>query len=241
MTKINKLGKSTFVIAILSFILVAVLAFGGTYAYFSARSTEATATITLGHLKIDGNASFDQDALTALGVAVPNELIITASNGTFGVDVDSNIEYFIRANITYTATAVGTHASETTCDDATGLEVLLITPDGDWAAGADVDATSKEGWYYLTKAQPAGTLADGKYVTPHTFDITARVNPEVGRYQSQHWMDATIKITVVFEVIQANYIVGDAAVDMEKTYTVQELATAFGTAKLDKPAQPDGE
>lgn len=49
MTKYKKLTKSAFAIVALSLILVAVLAFGGTYAYFSAKET-ANGTITMGTL-----------------------------------------------------------------------------------------------------------------------------------------------------------------------------------------------
>ena len=49
MTKYKKVTKSAFAIVALSLILVAVLAFGGTYAYFSAKET-ANGTITMGTL-----------------------------------------------------------------------------------------------------------------------------------------------------------------------------------------------
>ena len=135
MTKINKLGKSTFVIAILSFILVAVLAFGGTYAYFSATTKADSASITLGHLKISDHTKFNQTAIEAIGIAVPNQPIIDDTNGAITVTVDSNINYFIRAKLTYdyelhTAgcdkTTVG-GTSTCACADA-GIELLLITP-----------------------------------------------------------------------------------------------------------------
>ena len=68
MSKINKLGKSTFVIAILSFLLVAVLAFGGTYAYFSDSKT-ATGSFVTGTIKVS-----DLDA-TAVFTAHSDEIV----------------------------------------------------------------------------------------------------------------------------------------------------------------------
>lgn len=80
MTKINKLGKSTFVIAILSFLLVAVLAFGGTYAYFSAQSKTATGSIDLGNLtvgEVTGDAISSNAITFDTTVAQPNQQILT--------------------------------------------------------------------------------------------------------------------------------------------------------------------
>ena len=49
MTKYKKLTRSSFVIVALCLALVGILAFGGTYAYFSAKQ-EKTGTITMGTL-----------------------------------------------------------------------------------------------------------------------------------------------------------------------------------------------
>ena len=109
MTKINKLGKSTFVIAILSFILVAVLAFGGTYAYFSAVSGRAAGRVQTGHLDLDATG----DVVTKINsMAVANNIItqpgqrLVAADMVDGVKdddganlsvtVNSNIDYYIR-------------------------------------------------------------------------------------------------------------------------------------------------
>ena len=72
MTKYSKIKKSSFAILALSLILVAVLAFGGTYAYFTDKAT-ATDEITMATLGIteitltveDGKVVPGQDVLTA--------------------------------------------------------------------------------------------------------------------------------------------------------------------------------
>ena len=58
MTKYKKLTRSTFAIIALSLILVAVLAFGGTYAYFTAKGT-GTGNITMGTLGINDTITVD--------------------------------------------------------------------------------------------------------------------------------------------------------------------------------------
>ncbi len=107
MTKINKLGKSTFVIAILSFILVAVLAFGGTYAYFSAVSGRAAGTLKTGHLSLTATGDIID---TINGFTVANNTIVqpgqnlvgtAKADGTNDPDtltavVNTNINYYIR-------------------------------------------------------------------------------------------------------------------------------------------------
>lgn len=247
MTKINKLGKSTFVIAILSFLLVAVLAFGGTYAYFSAVAAPAEADITMGYLRIGTEgATWDTAAIQAIGKAVPNQPIIDANNGACTVAVDANVRYFVRAKITYSVELAEAHKNETEeskCPDAE-KEVLLITANLSkaegtglgWLAGTYV-AENSEGYYYLNTVQAAtaGT---------HSFSITARVNPELGQVSSQHFMEAVITITVTFDVIQADYILGTNADEADKAadtpYTdVKVLEAAFERAGLniDKPVQ----
>ena len=72
MTKYKKLTRSSFVIVALCLALVGILAFGGTYAYFSAKQ-EKTGTITMGTLGLSeltlsvdtGKVVPGQDALTA--------------------------------------------------------------------------------------------------------------------------------------------------------------------------------
>jgi predicted ribosomally synthesized peptide with SipW-like signal peptide len=73
MTKINKLGKSTFVIAILSFVLVAVLAFGGTYAYFSATAEAGGTNVTLGTITLtDTTTKAEGETLVTAGTILRN-------------------------------------------------------------------------------------------------------------------------------------------------------------------------
>jgi predicted ribosomally synthesized peptide with SipW-like signal peptide len=107
MTKINKLGKSTFVIAILSFILVAVLSFGGTYAYFSAVSGRAAGSIKTGHLSLVATG----DVVTQINnmivanntITQPGQRLVgdpgvgqDGNGSNLSVKVTTNIDYYIR-------------------------------------------------------------------------------------------------------------------------------------------------
>ena len=104
MSKINKLGKSTIALTIMSFLLVAVLAFGGTYAYFST-SANTKAEVTMGHIHLS-DATMGNSVIMTQAFAVPNQTIIdsTSQDGTtskkISATVDSNIAYFIRAIVT---------------------------------------------------------------------------------------------------------------------------------------------
>jgi predicted ribosomally synthesized peptide with SipW-like signal peptide len=98
--KIKKIGKSSFVIAILSFVLVAVLAFGGTYAYFTAKTNNVHGSVTTGHLNIDPinatgvKGTVEGNALTfANPIVVPNEVLV---NSVFSTTVKNNIDFYSR-------------------------------------------------------------------------------------------------------------------------------------------------
>ena len=198
MSKINKLGKSTFVIAILSFLLVAVLAFGGTYAYFSAKADTTKSTVTMGHLYLtDPTATLTASVDTA---AVPNQPVL---NGAASVTVTTNIKYYAKVTLTVESVKIDTdHDCDDKCTDQ-DLDLLVIDedlPEG-WVAGDDDNV------WYLTTASNAGTIE---------LPATITVNPLVGNGGSQHFMKATISFTITFQAVQAEYIdetMGDTVVE----------------------------
>ena len=75
MTKYSKIKKSSFAILALSLILVAVLAFGGTYAYFTDQTDKVSSTLTTASLSVDTNAA--SVVLATDSIVVPNQPIIT--------------------------------------------------------------------------------------------------------------------------------------------------------------------
>ena len=241
MTKINKLGKSTFVIAILSFLLVAVLAFGGTYAYFSDQSEKLSGSVTTGHLKItsmkEGEATVT-NAITMSGVAQPNKVIY---DNTLSLDVNNNIAYYTRLKLTVSIARDDTHQhtvqdnAETTdvtekCADDLGaaLNILSFTTaditSGDWAT-ISTEANFANGDsadLYIYKLAP--TAADSTEL--ETFDLKIQVKPIMGLAVSgsadgcEYWIDATITVTVQWEVLQADYL--NAGADNPETDGVNE-------------------
>jgi len=246
MTKINKLGKSTFVIAILSFILVAVLAFGGTYAYFSASSKADTATVTMGHLKISENAKFDTATFTTGKIVVPNQKILNSDpskvnqedgegSGAVTVTVDSNIYYFIRAKIEYSYTIVNsgcTHVENTEAADPCecadrGIELLLIEA----ALGGDADTA---GWISGLKSvsseqQTAGLKAEvasnntGWYYYNQAFAPTAtgegKDEGENTPYNRVHTFSVDAQVNPLAGQVESQHFM-DATVTIDVTFEV---------------------
>ena len=86
MTKLKskKMTKSTFAVIIMAILMVAMLAFGGTYAYFTATTNADKATLTLGYVKLS-----DDNALTKITLqnVLPGDTIVTA--GAITLDVDT--------------------------------------------------------------------------------------------------------------------------------------------------------
>lgn len=227
MSKINKLGKSTFVIAILSLILVAVLSFGGTYAYFSAKTKDLSGTVTTGTLKLG--------AVTGTGInngawtiqsdeVVPNQQIYAGdlSVATTG----TNIYYYIRVTYTVTVSGVDDHSHKggESCGDKTtsNTEILNIAKDSDWVeAKSEGEGT---GVYYLATGTTP-TVADSK--TAVTYNVNIAVNNWVGKDGCDYWMGATITVTLKFEALQAQYLTSSTTPG--NNYTVDTLHAAWNT------------
>ena len=240
MTKFNKVGKSTFVIAVLSFLLVAVLAFGGTYAYFSATATPVTGSITMGALYIDLKDT--TGSLATLGEfknVNPNQEIV---NKTYTVDLtkDSNastIPAFIRVKVTavldgtkYTPKADGTYDNNQADSSVNSTNLFSIKTDGTWyqyTEGADADGYT----YYVgpsgtkDKVVAVGGASAGSVALP----IKITINKEVGKNGSTFFMGATGTYTIIVEAIQATYLKNSAVVDND--YSVAELSTAWAKIK----------
>ena len=239
MSKINKLGKSTFVIAILSFLLVAVLAFGGTYAYFSAQ-TSATGSITTGHLTINVGENTTA-ALTAKSVvAQPNQVIF---NETVKTEVLSNISYYTRVRFAIEISDATTDHNDTEgqedCYDRfeenfTEIFTIKITDgtedDADVIGGVSgsglaweveddtaIDYTQEVVFYQLAPTVKEDKLDKTTNVEKFTYSI--QVEDWVGLAHAgsadgcTYWMDRTVTVTVFVEVLQADYLGDDQVAD----------------------------
>lgn len=215
MSKINKVGKSTFAVAILSFLLVAVLAFGGTYAYFSAKTTEATGSVTTGHIKISAN---DATAITSIStgtaIVAPGAEIIE-SGKKITATVEANINYYARVKFTVNVTlAEGASGHNGVITPANGetpavldttvgkgdnvetdLEILNIVVD---TAKWEEVAT---GVYYLKDFANAATQNQTV-----EFPVAISIYDWVGSNGCTHYMDAKISVTASIELLQADYL-----------------------------------
>ena len=246
MSKINKLGKSTFVIAILSFLLVAVLAFGGTYAYFSASAGTVTGTITTGHLRIDP-AKNTTAKLTADGkIGQPNQIIFDESVAT---TVTSNIAYYTRVRFKVTVgdkTGADHHKTEGTGDCVDNVDKAIDILDIDIANGTDCtwlteDATTdpltsgEEKIYYKKEVTKATQKTDNATSeTTETFSFTIQIYDWVGAVVGSavgcdYWMDRDVTVDIIVEVLQADYL-GDA--DLAADFTDYQDASEAWTDAL---------
>jgi predicted ribosomally synthesized peptide with SipW-like signal peptide len=255
MTKFNKVGKSTFVIAILSFLLVAVLAFGGTYAYFSAKTNTFKGNITMGELYVDlTDASGSTVTLGAIDLAQPNQRILDRSAEPYKVNMvkkengetyTSNIAAYIRVKITaeldsakYPTTGTGANIKYNRTDN--GADKDIITPLNIFTIDAG------DGWYqhtdgytYYIEGTTGTADSTTKAVTGGSVDLalTITLNKDVGKGGSTFFMGATGTYTIAIEVIQAQYL--DSTTTPSGTYTVTELAAKWATV-ADYPVE-DGE
>lgn len=236
MSKINKLGKSTFVIAILSLVLVAVLTFGGTYAYFSAKTkTEVTDSIVLGTLKLDEGAfNASNTVFGDKDIAQPNQKLFGVDGQSFSVKTtsDTNISYYTRVKFTVTVKAKdgaehknisGDDLGHTkdTKDNLNAIEILIIEIANDadnasedtkiWGRGAvqgvDGFESTEASSYYYYKLQPTTIEQDNKTEHTETFTINnLQVKPVIGIDYCTYWMGATITVSFTFEVLQADFL-----------------------------------
>lgn len=230
MTKYSKIKKSSFAVLALSLILVAVLAFGGTYAYFSANAS-ASGTVTMGTLTLNIEDADTQTEGVQLSVTtdkvVPNQPVIT--EGTTISYAGTDIDFFIRGSFTVTVTGydadgqLGTNEPAHTSADfysATGLE--------NWVKAAD------NNYYYVGAANKAATdkaVAVTSATAPTSFISELKLSKYIGNGGSTYYMGATVTITMNIEVIQANYLESITA-----NSTVADLAAVWTADVVTIPA-----
>ncbi len=228
MSKINKLGKSTFVIAILSFVLVAVLAFGGTYAYFSATVAQKTDSITMGTLNLSLTAdSADVTAestnkIFVTGFAVPNQKIILDKE--LAVDLGTtNINAYVRVQAK--VEVLDSEGNDTLFTDEITTQDGLTEADVVGFNTTVAGWTYHEGFFYLTsdgKAAKVSEMPDDSEIV-----LSATISSQVGKNGSTALMGAIIKITFSAGAVQADYL--DSTTEPGAAMSVADLHDAWGT------------
>ena len=208
MTKAKKkMTKSTFVIIIMAVAMVAMLAFGGTFAYFTASTTDKSGTITTGKVQLNASGDF----VAELNNIMPGDEI---TNGKITLSTAESTEATYVA-IRYTITA--NDSTGTPIDDLSTINLESVL-DLKWVE-SDTDGI----YVYSdtsTDATPvnAGTTID---VTTAALVFDADDNWVQGEGSSTaKLMGATITIKFEARSIQSSGFENAAA-------AVAELVTKF--------------
>jgi len=138
----------------MAIVMVAMLAFGGTYAYFTATAGEArTATTNLGKIALDGTAT----KLTATSTtnALPGENIFS-EDAKLTISDKSNRASYIFIEVSATVTKKGASTSEafnlegldtldTVTEEGKTVYVITTTEGEGGTAGTDIEITGING------------------------------------------------------------------------------------------------
>ncbi len=195
-TKKKKMTKSTFAIIIMAVVMVAMLAFGGTYAYFTATAKEKTTTFTTGSVQLDANEATFTASLTDV---VPGDSLTTGALTLETTSTGTNSYVAIR----FTISAGDAVLTGTSLEDVS--DMLSATPyDGStWVAAS--------GTYPGVYVVATGTTPT-KIPTSSTINITdaalvfqAEDDWVQGQVSSTNkLMNATITITVEARSVQSD-------------------------------------
>ena len=134
-TKKRKMSKSTFAIIIMAVVMVAMLAFGGTYAYFTATATKkTTGEFTTGSIKLEAND--DATFVSGLTNVVPGDALttgpLTLTTTSAGTDSYIAIKVTIKATDDNDAPL---DLTDTSLESAIGLLATEPTTGSKWVAG----------------------------------------------------------------------------------------------------------
>ena len=186
MTKLKskKMTKSTFAIIIMAIAMVAMLAFGGTYAYFTATNTAATTKdLTTGKVVLGVN-----EIASATTTKIVTNTVIAS-----GVTVESNSNVDTWVVVQFSVKFDGTAASE---------EVIDFTVDNAW--GTAIAGTT--GSYYVQKvtgSEDTKTLSvceEIKFVG----DDASSTDKDGNVSYTNSYMDKTIEVSVQSWAVQAH-------------------------------------
>lgn len=209
MTKYSKIKKSSFAILALALILVSVFAFGGTYAYFNAKVSSDSTTVTAGTLtlngKYDGTPTISFSDTTKI---VPNQTIDLSSK-IGAVTIEGNTVAALRIKISgIQITKVGQQA--TTTDP--NVVLSLLAADGTESSTWETDGTDLNTYYFKT-AVDGSSHKVGEAATSSVAGAlgTDKIGLTLKHGADNSYQGATITFTVSVEVAQLEYWGGDNA------------------------------
>ena len=165
-TKKKKMSKSTFAIIIMAVVMVAMLAFGGTYAYFTATATKkSTGEFTTGSIKLEAND--DATFVTGLKDVVPGDKLTTGplTLTTTSAGTDS----YIAIKVTIEATdAKGAPLVLDGTSLASAIGLLATAPTTEYTGSTWVAGTGDYDDVFVL----AATTTPTKVATAKTINIT---------------------------------------------------------------------
>ena len=172
-------------------VMVAMLAFGGTYAYFTATANNVTGNTTTGYVRLKSN----QDAFTAVKANVlPGDALITGDIKIATVETTDGSGNYVAVKIT--VKAVDKANNELTLSD---LGFTTINPGSDWA-----ETSTNSGIFYLSEAvkdEEDVVISSDSFKIPHTVNDQSTEEKPNG---AKNLMEATITVTVETRSIQAS-------------------------------------
>ena len=246
--KSKKMSKSTLAIIIMAVALVALLAFGGTYAYFTATTYEkTTGSFTTGAIKLKSNsANFTQ----SMSNVMPGQVIIGST--PLKVNPENSTEaVYLALQITVTATkadhetAIDLAAIDLEVSDILTLEWASTTGNG-IADGVYVyNPASGEAPNITYALSTVAANAGDINVTKSDVVFNANDNwSESSTYgtinaaSDNGLMGATVEISIVVKALQTSNL---TALTGENSITNAVIAgILFPTAPAQEPAQEPG-
>ncbi len=193
MTKLKskKLTKSTFAIIIMAIVMVAMIAFGGTYAYFTASSTQDETKISTGYLKIRDNNAINQVGLSLDNVFPTQELIAAGHIADPSVSGDTNKGILVDVQTNDKAGNYVAVKIQFDVYDYRGQKITMPSHEGEtWDKKISSDNAA---WGIPTGTNGASWDQDGDGVWDETSDAEGVKKPEMADYKYKKYTDGVTK------------------------------------------------
>ena len=229
MTKAKKkMTKSTFVIIIMAVAMVAMLAFGGTFAYFTATATtKSTGEFTTGSIKLEANdgVSF----VTSLTNVVPGDQLSTGALTLTTTSAGTDSYIAIKVTITATDDSGATLSlAGTSLGSAAGILAGTPLKGSTWATASD----TYPGVFVLAAATTPTAVTTGQTINItdgalifQAEDKWIQDNDEEGYISESKLMGATLNITIEARSVQSdNWVDGGNVTTGGGTTTVDGIA-----------------
>ncbi len=192
MTKLKskKMTKSTLALIIMAVAMVAMLAFGGTYAYFTATATDITTSATTGTIHLTRG-----DVVTKTNAkVVKGETVLGAV--TYNV-ADTDVNTYVFVTLTAEVSTGATFQSLFGAD-------LAVSSGWEKLTAEDNDYTDGIVYYQLYTAGATAATTDNGALPFLANALTVTASPEwVEGQQKPAEMGASVTVTITGEAIQA--------------------------------------